>query len=70
MMFHLDQGEGTGYNLNIPVPKETDEAAYTVALEQALQRISDYHSDYLIVSLGGKKISDHFGVIFVSLDKN
>lgn len=45
-------GAGKGYNLNLPMPRGTDYAAWGVALEQALDRITAYAPDVLVVSLG------------------
>ncbi|KAF8531225.1 hypothetical protein JB92DRAFT_3081003 [Gautieria morchelliformis] len=46
-------GEGTGFNLNIPLPKRsTGDAEYQVALQRALEEIRLYDPVYLIVSLG------------------
>ncbi|MFV9506476.1 MAG: histone deacetylase family protein [Oscillochloridaceae bacterium umkhey_bin13] len=43
---------GEGYNLNLPLPAGIDDAAYLVALEQALTAIQGYDPRYLIVSAG------------------
>jgi acetoin utilization deacetylase AcuC-like enzyme len=45
-------GAGEGYNLNIPLPAGTDDAAYLVALDQALSAIAAYSPRYLVVSTG------------------
>jgi acetoin utilization deacetylase AcuC-like enzyme len=45
-------GRGLGYNLNIPLPFGTDDAAFLIALETALQRISANGTDILVVSVG------------------
>lgn len=52
---HADEigaGEGTGYNLNIPLPKGTNDAAFLDALRGVCERITDYAPDYVIVSAG------------------
>jgi len=46
------EGEGTGYNLNRPLPLGTAWPTYETALQQVLQSIHDFDAKYLIVSLG------------------
>lgn len=46
------EGEGLGYNRNYPLPAGTDDAVYLKTLAKALQKISDFKADYLVVSLG------------------
>ncbi len=46
------EGAGLGYNLNLALPRGTDDAAYLRALETALARISAFGADVLIVALG------------------
>lgn len=46
------EGAGEGFNLNIPLPNGTDDAAYLMAFEQALEAIRTYKPDYLVVSCG------------------
>lgn len=43
---------GEGYNLNLPLPADVDDAAYLSALETALAAISGYGPRYLVVSAG------------------
>ncbi|HEY2070781.1 MAG TPA: histone deacetylase family protein [Rhizomicrobium sp.] len=46
------EGFGEGANLNLPLPRGTGWGDYTVALDAALKRISDFGPDVLLVSLG------------------
>ena len=46
------EGKGKGYNLNLPMPKGTTFEAWRNALHQAMERISDYSPQALVVSLG------------------
>jgi acetoin utilization deacetylase AcuC-like enzyme len=50
-------GKGEGFNLNLPLPKETDDADYLVALDGALAAIQTYHPDKLVVSAGFDTVS-------------
>lgn len=43
---------GKGFNINLPMPKGTTFQTWRKALMQALQHISDYAPDALVVSLG------------------
>ena len=45
-------GRGLGFHHNFPLPAGTDDAAYIVALERALELIRDYGPAYLVVSAG------------------
>jgi acetoin utilization deacetylase AcuC-like enzyme len=45
-------GEGFGFHRNFPLPKGTADAAYLIALEQALQQITDFAPTHLVISLG------------------
>jgi acetoin utilization deacetylase AcuC-like enzyme len=45
-------GRGLGNNLNIPLGVGVDDAAYSSALHVALQKISDFGAQFLVVSLG------------------
>jgi acetoin utilization deacetylase AcuC-like enzyme/GNAT superfamily N-acetyltransferase len=45
-------GRGSGYNLNIPLREDLDEAEYVKALERALGRIAKFAPAFLVVSLG------------------
>lgn len=45
-------GEGAGYNLNLPLPPGTDDAAYGEALEIALEKVRAFAPRFLVLSLG------------------
>lgn len=45
-------GRGEGFNLNYPLPAGTAWAAYSVALNDALARVSAFLPDVLVISLG------------------
>ena len=52
---HADEtgaGAGQGANLNIPLPRGTDFARWSEGLEHALQAVSRFGADSLVVSLG------------------
>ncbi len=52
---HSDErgaGEGLGYNLNLPLPRGTDDAAYLEALDTALARIRAFGANVIVVALG------------------
>ena len=44
--------EGTNYNLNYPLPRGTNDKDYLSALNEAIDKISIYQPDVLIVALG------------------
>jgi acetoin utilization deacetylase AcuC-like enzyme len=46
------QEAGEGFNLNLPLPRGTDWAHYSEALDFGLQRIRDFGAEVLLVSLG------------------
>ena len=46
------EGEGRGFNLNMPLPEQVDGPAYLEALDKALRRITAFAPSFLIVSLG------------------
>ncbi|WP_413873581.1 histone deacetylase family protein [Albidovulum sp.] len=46
------QGAGLGCNLNLALPRGTDDAAYLEALDTALSRIRAFGADALVVALG------------------
>ncbi len=46
------EGSGTGYNLNVPLPKGTGDDAYMPALHEALTRIARFQPGALVVALG------------------
>jgi acetoin utilization deacetylase AcuC-like enzyme len=45
-------GPGLGYNLNLPLPRGTEDSGYLKALDQALARISAFSPQALVVALG------------------
>jgi acetoin utilization deacetylase AcuC-like enzyme len=44
--------DGAGANLNLPLPRGTDEAAYLAALDRALAAVRGFGADALVLSLG------------------
>ena len=46
------EGAGLGANLNLPLPRGTDDAAWMAALEVALARVAAFGADVLVVALG------------------
>ncbi|RJP53206.1 MAG: histone deacetylase family protein [Anaerolineaceae bacterium] len=46
------EGEGLGFHHNFPLPAGTNNAAYLVALDQAIALIKDYGPQSLVISLG------------------
>lgn len=44
--------KGKGYNVNYPLPPQTEFSRWREALQDALQRIRKYAPDFLIISLG------------------
>ena len=46
------RGHGEGYNLNLPLERGTDITTYLPALGTALQRISDFKPDVLVLAAG------------------
>jgi acetoin utilization deacetylase AcuC-like enzyme len=46
------QGAGLGFNLNLPLPRGSDYARWSEALELALEAIAEYGAQALVVSLG------------------
>jgi len=52
---HADErgvGPGLGYNLNLPLPRGTDDAGYFTALSVALARIEAFAPQAIVVALG------------------
>ncbi|MBN1534624.1 MAG: histone deacetylase family protein [Spirochaetes bacterium] len=45
-------GEGAGYNVNLPLEEHVDGERYRRVLQQALQRITRFSPDFLVVALG------------------
>ena len=48
----VGSGEGTGYNLNLPLPRGTDFGVWRTALDTELARILQFSPGALVVSLG------------------
>ncbi|MCA8869378.1 MAG: histone deacetylase family protein [Rhodobacteraceae bacterium] len=46
------RGAGLGYNLNLPLARGTDDAAYLAKLDVALTRIADFGANVVVVALG------------------
>ncbi len=46
------QGSGLGWNLNLPLPPNTGDAAFVAAVEQGLDAIARQHPAVLVVSVG------------------
>lgn len=44
--------EGMGYNLNLPLPRGTNDQGYLAALDVALARIGAFGADVLVIALG------------------
>ncbi|MDM7948514.1 histone deacetylase family protein [Hydrogenophaga sp.] len=52
---HADErgaGPGTGFNLNLPLPRGTGFAAWRAALDQGLQAVKDFGAGALVVPMG------------------
>ncbi|MGX5849010.1 histone deacetylase family protein [Mesorhizobium sp. PL10] len=52
---HADErgeGPGLGYNLNLPLPRKSADAAFLEALQAAVQRIQAFAPEALVVALG------------------
>jgi acetoin utilization deacetylase AcuC-like enzyme len=45
-------GRGLNSNVNVPLPARTDDDAYLAALAPALERITRFGAQFLVVSLG------------------
>jgi acetoin utilization deacetylase AcuC-like enzyme/GNAT superfamily N-acetyltransferase len=48
----IGEGEGTGFNLNLPLGEHVDGEKYSRALKKALKRITAFKPDYLVLALG------------------
>jgi acetoin utilization deacetylase AcuC-like enzyme len=51
-------GPGAGFNVNYPLPRGADYAAWSAALDEALSRIRAYAPEALVVSLGVDTFKD------------
>ncbi|MFN3491620.1 MAG: histone deacetylase family protein [Anaerolineales bacterium] len=45
-------GGGLGFHKNFPLPKNTDDAKYLIALSEALEMIKNFSPNYLVLSAG------------------
>jgi acetoin utilization deacetylase AcuC-like enzyme/ribosomal protein S18 acetylase RimI-like enzyme len=48
----VGEGEGKGFNCNLPLPEDVDDARYLEALEHALTLVRKFKPEALVVSLG------------------
>jgi acetoin utilization deacetylase AcuC-like enzyme len=63
------EGPGLGYNLNLPIPRGTEDDAYRPVLDAALDRIRAFAPDALVVALGLDGYEgDPFGGLRISTD--
>lgn len=46
------EGEGLGANLNLPLPRGTTDEAYLKTLDRALDRVTSFGADVIVVALG------------------
>ncbi|MGI8843002.1 MAG: GNAT family N-acetyltransferase [Gemmatimonadaceae bacterium] len=46
------EGDGQGFNLNVPLPEDIEDDAYLMELERVLARIAEYAPWVLVLSLG------------------
>ena len=69
---HADEigsDEGTGYNLNYPLPRATNDENYLKVLNKAVDKITIYQPDILIVALGlDASIADPLAFLSISTD--
>jgi acetoin utilization deacetylase AcuC-like enzyme len=63
------RGVGEGFNLNLPRERGLELKAYLAALEIALQRITDFGADHLVVAAGlDMAIDDPFKGFAITTD--
>ncbi|MBY6002310.1 histone deacetylase family protein [Salipiger bermudensis] len=63
------EGRGMGCNLNLPLPRGTDDAGYLAALEVALERVRSFGAEVLVVALGlDASVDDPFKGFAVTQD--
>ncbi len=48
----VGEGDGVGFNLNLPLPEHTDGPAHDAALHRGLSRIAEHRPDVLLVGFG------------------
>ena len=46
------EGRGTGYNLNLPLPRKTGDDDYLQTLDRALERVTNFGADVVVIALG------------------
>lgn len=46
------EGNGLGANLNLPLPRGTDDTGFHRALDKALERVTSFGADVIVVALG------------------
>lgn len=46
------EGEGLGYNLNIPLPENLSGTEYRMALKKALKLVADFRPEFLVIPFG------------------
>jgi acetoin utilization deacetylase AcuC-like enzyme len=62
------EGDGEGFNLNLPLPGGCDEACYLKALDKALNRISTFGAEFMVLSLGVDTFrGDPLGTFFLEV---
>jgi acetoin utilization deacetylase AcuC-like enzyme len=60
-------GPGLGYNLNLPLPRQTGDEEYLATLDRALDRVCAFAPDVLVVALGiDASEDDPFGGLRIS----
>ncbi len=63
------EGRGMGHNLNLPLPRDTEDAGYLAALYTALARIAAFGADVIVVALGlDAHIDDPFKCLAVTTE--
>tara|TARA_B100000678_G_scaffold205755_1_gene173376 strand:+ start:78 stop:1109 length:1032 start_codon:yes stop_codon:yes gene_type:complete len=48
----IGENEGTGFNINFPLPRGTEDGDYLKALELAINKINDFSPQGLVIALG------------------
>lgn len=62
-------GEGEGFNLNIPLPPRSDDAAFHAAVDRAAEAVRAYGAEALVVALGyDSHRDDPIGLLDVSTE--
>lgn len=61
--------EGVGYNINYPLPQNTDDAEYLKVLDKAVDKIHVYQPDVLVIALGlDASIADPLAFLSITTD--